>query len=98
MLWGQLYAYGVSIGLPSLFYFVSTAGGIVQLCLLRVLFSMADGQPQAPGPSAYAASVAATASTMAAAATAAAAQGSPTKKFEAGGESWTWVDGKGWAK
>lgn len=38
--WGQIYSVGVAIGMPSLFYFVSAAGGAVQLCLLRVLFSM----------------------------------------------------------
>jgi DHA1 family tetracycline resistance protein-like MFS transporter len=40
ILWGQVYAVGVAMGVPSLFYFVSAAGGVVQLCLLRVLFSM----------------------------------------------------------
>ena len=62
--------------------------------------SLASNSPAAiVAPSSYAGKVAATASSMAAAASAAAAQGSsPTKRFEAGGESWTWVDGKGWAK
>ena len=62
--------------------------------------SLASNSPAAiVAPSPYAGKVAAAASSMAAAASAAAAQGSsPTKRFEAGGESWTWVDGKGWAK
>jgi len=40
VLWGQLYAYGVRVGVPSLFYFASAAGGVVQLVMLRVLLSM----------------------------------------------------------
>jgi hypothetical protein len=40
LLWGQLYAHGVRVGRPSLFYYVSAVGGLVQLAMLRVLFSM----------------------------------------------------------
>ena len=39
LLWGQLYAYGVRIGLPSLFYFASAVGGVIQLCMLRMLLT-----------------------------------------------------------
>eukprot|EP01046_Picozoa_sp_COSAG06_P009530 COSAG06_NODE_499_length_14998_cov_20.019934_4_plen_189_part_00 len=40
LLWGQLYAYGVAAGIPSLFYYASAAGGVLQLLMLRVLLSM----------------------------------------------------------
>ena len=40
LLWGQLYAYGVRIGWPSLFYGASAVGGLIQLAMLRVLMSM----------------------------------------------------------
>ena len=40
LLWGQLYAHGVRIGVPSLFYFVSAAGGVAQFAMVRVLLSM----------------------------------------------------------
>ena len=40
LLWATIYAYGVRIGVPSLFYYASAAGGIVQMAMLRVLISM----------------------------------------------------------
>ena len=40
IIWGRLYAYGVSIGMPQLFYFVSAGAGVVQVILLRVLCAL----------------------------------------------------------
>ena len=43
MMWGRIYAYGVRVGVPSLFYGVSAGAGLVQLLILHKLF-------HAPGP------------------------------------------------
>ena len=40
IIWGRLYSYGVSIGMPQLFYFVSAGAGVVQVILLRVLCAL----------------------------------------------------------
>ena len=40
IIWGRIYAYGVSAGIPQLFYYVSAAGGVVQVILLRVLCAL----------------------------------------------------------
>ena len=39
MIWSRVYGYGVRVGVPSLFYYVSAAGGLLQLVLLRKLVS-----------------------------------------------------------
>jgi len=42
MLWARIYAFGVTMNVPSLFYYVSAAAGVVQLILLQRLVSAPD--------------------------------------------------------
>jgi len=48
MLWARIYAFGVTMNVPSLFYYVSAAAGVVQLILLQRLVSAPD--PEQPAP------------------------------------------------
>ena len=46
MVWGRIYSAGINRGLPSLFYYVSAAGGAVQLLILWALMMAPDPPPR----------------------------------------------------
>ena len=50
MLWARIYAFGVTMNVPSLFYYVSAAAGVVQLILLQRLVSAPDPAAEQPAP------------------------------------------------